>query len=67
MAENERRGTRTPGSAARQRSSWKNVSSLKTFYHVHVAMKEKFALEQLLGTGVGDELSKGCAFMNVLR
>ncbi len=57
MAEDERRETRTPGSAAGQQSSWRSVSALKSFYHVHVAMKVKFALEQLSGTGVGHELA----------
>ncbi len=30
----------------------------KSFYHVHVAMKVKFALEQPSGTGVGHELAR---------
>ncbi len=34
---------------------------------MHVAMKVKFALEQPSDTGVGHELSKGCAFMHVLQ
>ncbi len=47
------RSERMPGSAAGQRSSQRSVSSLTSFYHVHVAMKVKFALEQPSGTGVG--------------
>ncbi len=57
VAENERRGTRTPGSGLGQRLSRRSVSSLKGFYHVHVAMKVKLALEQPPGTGVGHELA----------
>ncbi len=45
-----------------------SISALKSFYHVHVAMKVKFALEQPSSMGVGHELaSQCCAFMHVLR
>ncbi len=55
MAENERRGTRTPGSVAGpQQSSRRSVLSLKSFT---MCMKVKFALEQPSGTGVGHELA----------
>ncbi len=52
VAENERIDgePRTPGSTAGQRS--RSVSSLKSFVHVHVAMKVNFALEQPSSTGV---------------
>ncbi len=55
VAENERIDgePRTPGSTAGQRSSRRSVLSLKSFVHVHVAMKVNFALEQPSSTGVG--------------
>ncbi len=59
--------TRTPGSAAGKRSSRRSVSTLQSFYHVHVATKVKFALEQPSGAGVGHELASAERLMHVLR
>ncbi len=43
-----------------QQSSRRSVSSLRSFfYHLHVAMKVKSALEQPSGTGMGHELASG--------
>ncbi len=67
MAKNERRGTRTPGSTAGQQLSQRSVSSLQSFYHVHVATKVKFVLEQLSGMGLGHKLASAAHLMHVLR
>ncbi len=62
VAENERIDVepRTPSSTAGQRSARRSVLSLRSFVHVHVAMKVKFALEQPSSTDVGHELARSC-------
>ncbi len=57
VAENERidGDPRTPGSG--EAISRRNVSSLRSFVHVHVAMKVKYALEHPSSTGVSHELA----------
>ncbi len=54
VAENERRGTGTPGEAA---IITKKRFVPEKFYHCMLAMNIKFALEQPSGTGVGHELA----------